>query len=285
MKNILVPTDFSKNAENAFLYAIEIAKKENAKLILLHTYDINYTNAYVPLNLILEEFETLKKDSKRGLDELCYKIVQIGNINYEAISRKGETVETIINVIKEKDIDMVIMGTKGASGLAGAIFGTNTAKVIEKVKCPVIAVPSGVVPEPIKKITYATSYESNDIDGLKKAVELAEVFNAQVNVLHISDYTDSPEMEKMEMKKFMNDVNKKIHYNNMSFQLLNGSSVELVLDKYISDNSTSMLVMSTHHRDFFDRIFGRSLTRQMAYHTKVPLMALHYSKKPELVMA
>ena len=75
----------------------------------------------------------------------------------------------------------------------------------------------------------------------------------------------------------MDEVNHKVDYNNMSFQLLEGTSIEEALENYINNDSSSMLVMSTHHRGFFSRLFGKSITKQMAYHTTIPLMAFHHT--------
>lgn len=277
MKNILVPTDFSKNAEYALLYAVELAKKENAKLILLHVYDINYASGYVPVNLINEELVELQTKSQSALKALSDKITNTGAVKPELISIKGDAVDEILNIISEKNIDIVIMGTKGATGFSGAVFGSNTAKVIEKAKCPVIAVPDGVALLGIKKITYATSYFKSDIDGLNKVVEIAAPFNAQINILHISGYEESPEADITAMKKFKENVSGNIAYNNISFQIINGQNVEKVLEDYINADSTEMLVMSTHYRDFFDKIFGKSITKQVAHHTKIPLMTLHHN--------
>ena len=279
MKTILVPTDFSENAENALYYAIDIAKRLNAKIILLHAYQSNYTNPYIPLDYIVEENKHLAISSDKQLKEESLKIKQVGGVEYECLSIEDSPVEATINTIKEKEIDLVVMGTKGESNFLNTIFGSNTAKIIEKASCPVIAVPEEALYNDIKKITYATSYKESDIYVLEKIVDLAKLFNAQVNVLHIYENSHSQDEEKKEMKKFMDEVNKNILYSNMSFQLLEGEDVEDALENYLDNNSTSILVMSTHHRNFIDKIFGKSITKQMSYHTNVPLMAFHHTNE------
>ncbi|MDP2384811.1 MAG: universal stress protein [Bacteroidota bacterium] len=276
MKKILVPTDFSKTSENALLYAIELAKAEDAKLILLH---VDPTETANPDVLYPEAIETIKKEAKKELDDLTSKITQTGKIKYESLIKEGFIFETILNVIKEKEVDLVVMGTKGEGSLSNMIFGSNTAKIIEKARCPVIAVPEGVEFNPIKKITYATAYHHSDINCLKKIIEIAKPFNAQIDVLHISDIEQSPDSEKEMMKKFMNEVNEKVQYTNMSFQLLSGKKIEKALEKYLEKDSTSILALSTHQRDFFDKLFGKSITKHMAYHTKTPLIAFHHTNE------
>jgi nucleotide-binding universal stress UspA family protein len=85
------------------------------------------------------------------------------------------------------------------------------------------------------------------------------------------------------MEVFMNEANRTINYNNMSYQLIEGEQTEDALDKYLDDESTGMLILSTHHRFFFKRLFDKSITKHMAYHSTVPLMAFHVMKSPILV--
>jgi len=284
MKTILVPTDFSKNASYALNYAIELAKQENAKLILLHAYHIDYTNSYVPANLIEKEIQEAEQKSNAHLKTLTTKVTHAGNIKCEYISTQDFAVDAILSTIKEKNIDLVVMGTKGASGLTEVIFGSNTAKVIEKATCPVIAVPENALFKTIKKITYASDYHNSDMEALKKVLELAKPFKAQLNVLHITEKKHLTGDEKQKMQKFMDEVQKKIKYNNLSFQVLHGEDIEQKLEEYLEDESTDLLVMSTHHRNLLDKLFNTSITKKLAFHTKVPLMAFHYKKKESLII-
>ncbi len=284
MKTILVPTDFSKNAENALYYAIELAKKEDAKLILLNVYENDYATSYVPYGLIADEIAKAKKESGIQLKALSLKIEHAGNIRHASISIEGAVIDTILTIIKQQEISLVVMGTKSSPGITGAIFGSIAAKIIEKATCPVIAVPEETGFTSIKKITYATAYNPDDLANLKEVVLIARAFRAQLHVLHISDNSFSEESEEIAMKKFMGQVTAAVHYNNMSFQVLYGNTIEGTLEKYLDENSTSMLVMSTHYRNFFDKVFGKSTTRNVARHAKIPLMAFHHKETPVITI-
>lgn len=276
MKTILVPTDFSSNADSALNYAIDFAKKENAKLILLNAFHVNFGNSEVPLGLIDEEVKAIRKNAETRLKALTIKIEHAGKIPYECIVKQDLAIDAILNVADEKSVDLIIMGTKGASGLKEVIMGSNTARVIELAKCPVIAIPEGLHFKEIKKITYATDYHHSDIGALKKLIEIATPFRAQINILHISLLEETD--EKALMKNFMDEMNSKIDYFNLSYQIICGSDVEEQLEDYIKHNNCDLLVTSTQHRDFMDKLFGRSITKKLAFHTKVPLLAFHYKK-------
>jgi nucleotide-binding universal stress UspA family protein len=278
MKTILVPTDFSKNAENALHFAIALAKQQKATLILLHAYQMPVAVSPVPFNLLILEKEEAKQDATAKLRTLCAQIDHAGGVSYEYLLEEGDAVEIISNTVKEKNVDLIVMGSKGASGLAGVIFGGVATSVIEKASCPVMAIPESTsLTKPIKKITYATDYQKNDTRIIAKIIELAEPIRAQVNIIHISKDGISSDEESKLMSQFMKKVNDVISYNNLSFQMLHGQDVEEQLEKYIADNSTDVLILSTHHRSFFDRLFENSITKDLTLKATIPLVAFHYN--------
>lgn len=280
MKTILVPTDFSSNAENALHFALILAKNQNAKLILMHVYQFPIAVAAVSFNVLEEEKQNIKLDSSKKLRAACIKIDHAGGIPYEYLSEEGDTVDTILRAIEEKEIDLIVMGTKGASGLAGIVFGSTTSHVLEKATCPVMAIPeASKFNTTIKKITYATDYRQSDLGAIQKLIEIATVFKAQINILHVSGDEITAEEEIKLMDAFRKKVNTSVFYNNLSFQLLHGQNVEEELEKYIADGSTDILVMATHSRSFIDRLFERSITKELVEDISVPLIAFHYKKK------
>lgn len=278
MKTILVPVDFSENSDNAIYYAIDIAKKINGKLILLNVYEIEYANSYVPADFVIEEKKDRKKDSMKQLEGCVLKIRHAGKIDYEVLSIEGFTVDVILDVIEQKQVNLVVMGTKGAGNFTNAILGSNTAKIIEKSACPVIAVPEEAAFKGIEKITYATLYHQSDVKALEALVDIFKIFDAKITVLHVSDSFESRELENAKFKEFREDVLEKISYNKLHFQILRSEDVETALEEYINEGKVDMLVMSAHHRDFLDKLFGKSVTKHMVYHTSIPLMVFHHNK-------
>lgn len=282
MKTIIIPIDFSENADIALNYAAEFAKKQNALLIVLHCYSVNYPNAETPYSIIEEIKSDAHKKALFELNNAWLKLAGANAIEHSLIALEGDPKHVILDLAKEKNADLIIMGTKGAGSVLNQIFGSTAAKIIEKAACPVITVPSGTIVRLPQKITYATDYHDSDFLNLKSLVELAKLFSAQVNILHIANEGHSPQDDKTVLENFMKKVNSRIDYNNLSFQILTGENIEEVLERYLEDNATDLLVMSAHHRDFIDKILGKSVTKQMAYHSIVPLMAFHYNKESSL---
>jgi nucleotide-binding universal stress UspA family protein len=274
MQTILVPTDFSEPAENALYYAIELAKIEKAKILLLHSYTIESAG--------LVSLHDREADAKRHSDSLlktaALKVRHAGNIEYEFMSLEGPAVKIILETADKRNVDLIIMGTHNESDLIRAILGSSAVKVMEKASCPVIIVPENAPFNDIKRITFATDYRTSDLQALNKLIEIARPYNAQINILHVSEVTVPVDEEKNMMEEFMQEVTDTVEYNNFSFQMLAGINVEAELEAYLDQNPADLFSMSTHHRDFLDKIFGSSLTRKIAYHPKMPILVFHYNK-------
>lgn len=277
MKTILVPTDFSPIANTALRYAISVADKFKSKIFLLHSYQVPAPVGEVPFSVLDDERRVLREESEKNLREVSVKIGTAG-VAYEYISVEGVAEDSILRAAKEKKIEMIIMGSKGQSNLADVIFGSVCLRVMEKATCPVMAIPNDtVITKPVKHITFATDYHQSDFAAIDKGVEIARLSQADLNILHISDAQIGADEEKVMMRNFMEGVKKRSNYTKLSFQVIHGYKIEERLQQYVEDEQTDMLMMSTHYRSFFDRIFGSSITREITRNTNIPVIAFHYN--------
>lgn len=278
MKTILVPTDFSECANNALLYAIELAKKENSKIILLHAFHVSYVYPDVSMQFLPEQTKAAEQTAYAKLKLLSEKVET--SVTCEIINEESLAVDLILETIDKKKPDLVVMGTTGVSGIKEMLIGSNTASIVENAKCPVIAVPENIPFKQIKNITYATDYHLSDINALIKLVEIAELFDAKVTLLHVCYEVFTHETEEEFMETFRNKIQKDISYNKLNFQLVYGKNLINVLEDYIKKESPDLISMSTTYRNTFDKIFGTSSTKKMTYHAKVPLLVFHYKQIP-----
>jgi len=277
MKTILVPTDFSKNANHALKYAMEIAKKENAKIILLHVYQNIYVGPDVPYQYAASVFGITIESTDKKLKLLRSKI-EAEKIECEAFKIEGSIVDSIINVSEKKKPYLIVMGTKGASGIAELIMGSNTAKVIEKAKCPVISVPERSKLSTLQNISYATDYHKSDIDALKSLVKIASLFDATITIMHVANQLNAYHNEEEFMLKFKKRVTAKIKYPKIHYKLIYGMNPVTALESYIKKEKPDLFAMSMHHRNLYEKLFGTSTTKKLSYHSKVPLLAFHYKQ-------
>jgi len=267
---ILVPTDFSKLSKVAVQYAVKIGKKLKAKLILLSVVNLERPPGRGVLNVkYLEDkmTENAVEDCAKLIGEIRSENKGKIDITYDVL--KGFPVESVVtNYAQHNDIDLIVMGTKGATGLLKILFGSNTAAVIDKSRIPVIAVPEFARFTSLKDILYATDI-ANLKDELKTVVSFAKSFNAVVHLLHIAPTTGGSKLNK---KEIIAMLTKALDYKRITFTVSHHDNAAEGIDEYVIKHKTDMLAMFTHELTFFEKLFGKSITRQMAFLSNVPLL-------------
>lgn len=278
MKKILVPTDFSTSAANAVDFATQTAKILPVEVILVHAFELSgdtYTD-YMGINKEynesqLHEVNTIFAALKTSIEEKEGVVV-------DTYIFSGTVKESIIQVTREKDIDLIVMGTTGASSLKEKIWGSKTADIIGKSQVPVLAIPLEYAWKKPQKILFATNHFEKDPALLDVVFEMADLFKAQVHVVvftnEVSDEAITflehdrriPAYEQMLKEKYKDETIIIAH--------LFGHDFEETLQDYIRQNEIDIVAMVTHKRSFTDRIFHPSITKRMSYHTKIPLLAI-----------
>jgi len=279
MKNILFPTDFSPNADNASIFAIEIARKVEGNLVLFHAYSVQLIDPNMPAEIYLSAYQEEEKIAKENLEMLSKKIIDANKspdgknlFTTEAIVTQGLIVDEVLSLIDDFKIDLVVMGTHGASGITELILGSNTASVIEKSPVPVLAIPQNAIYKGIDNIVYAYDDIRSGLPSFQKLLEFSKMYDAQITLLHIIEGSDNTEeMNKEEFEKLKQNVN----YEKINLQLVKEENVLEGINDYINSNIVDVLAMAIRKRTLLDKIFNRSLTKKMAYHTKIPLLAVH----------
>ncbi len=279
MKNILFPTDFSQNAENALSYAVDFARQVRGNLILFHAYSVQLIDPNMPAEIYLSAYQEEEKSAKESLEELKTRIVgsnkdSSGNdlFSTEAVVSQGLVVEETLSMIKDFKIDIVVMGTHGSSGITELILGSNTASIIEKSPVPVLAIPHNTGLREIRKIVYAYDDIRSGLPSFHKLLSFASIYDADITLLHIIESgKDTAELNKREFEKIKSATS----YDRISLELVHEEDVLEGINQYVNANDTDVLAMTIKKRTLFDRIFNRSLTKKMAYHTRIPLLALH----------
>ncbi|MEP7169884.1 MAG: universal stress protein [Bacteroidota bacterium] len=278
MKTILFPTDFSSSADNALSYAAVLCNDLKAKLVLFHSFHIPAYASPETLDDATEEQLTARAEN--DLLKLRNKVLaEHKELEIECIVNLGLAVDRIISSAAEKHADMIIMGTKGASGLKEIFVGSNASAVLDKAPCPVLVIPDKAAFKGIAKIVFATNYQESDFQSIKFLTEIASLFNAEILIVHISEFTQADVNEK-DLQWFKDELKKKsnILYENISFHNLIGGNVDWELEEFIEQNNIDLLSLSMRKRNIFTKLFDRSLTKKMAYHSHVPMLAFHAAK-------
>jgi nucleotide-binding universal stress UspA family protein len=276
MKTILVPTDFSDNARNALNYAVEIAAKTKAKLILFNFFRVPIVADDIPLDP--EILEKMEQESYDSLNHLKVEILEkMKGLEIECIctSSLNFAVEEICEMANDNQVNLIVMGTKGASGVAKAVMGSNTAHVIDDARCPVLAVPEQAKYKDFKKFVFATDYSDEDFASIHFIKDMADYFDAEIIVTHIADGHESIHHETSRIDAFKKQLAKQTPIDKISFELIAGENVSERLNQFLTENNADIISMATKKRRIYQRLFDPSLTKKMAYHTNVPLLVFH----------
>ncbi len=264
MKKILVPTDFSKNALNAVKYAIEMAQLLEGEITLLHTYKVYSTTG---MFISVESF--LKKDAARQMLEV-YEFVEqyLGKERVDSKIVKGDVVAVITNMANKQDVDLVIMGTQGASGLAEVFTGTNTNGVVKKSRKPVLAIPENYQFRPLQNIVLAVDQQGISFSKiLKPLVTIAQQSDALVRIFHKDTGEEDPGIDPS-VEMFLESVEHSFHYE------LDTDNLNESINQFVVDYKADMLCMIRRQRSFMESVFHVSATTKEVFECSVPLLIL-----------
>lgn len=274
MKTILIPTDFSETAKNAADYAIEFAKHINAQIFLLHVFHIPIATTEAPI--MIRSFDELEKVNMEDLKQLEQELRNKHDLTspMQCIVRPGFIIDEIRETIREKNVDLVVMGITGTNKLVELLIGSNTIGVIKGVKCPTLIIPKDVKFKPIKTIAYACDFEEiKDESALNKLKAIVLQLEATLMILNVVD----PVEEKISTEKATSGV----RIENM-FSSINHSShfpedddKVHAINNFVDAHEVELLVMIPHKHSIFTRLFREGSTKKMAFHTHVPLLAIH----------
>ena len=270
IKTILVPTDFSEVAKNALIYAVNMAKEIKAKLIVLHVYYIPVLTGTKPYVLSPDLLINTTDLINQQLHEIELDNPEINQVKHEFLSMPGYTAAEINIAAKNQKADLIIMGTLGASGLQELLVGSNTASVIEEAFCPVLAIPVKAKFKSIKNIAFAYDHDAISVPlEFKTLIPLAESFKAEISIFHVKTYDKELISEEKESPRLQYEQPVKHTYTSFYEE-----DIEEGINNFIQAKNIDILAMMPRKHNLFYKLFKSSLTKKMAFHTKIPLLAI-----------
>lgn len=276
VKKILFPTDFSEAAENAFVYALNLAKAVDAQIVTLHVYQLpglrsaNLSNTladyYEDLNL--EEFENYR-DKIPQLQFIAER-EKLTEVEVYHCLEEGDTVPAILRAIESEEADMVVLGTTGATGAKEIFLGSVAGEVLENAPCPVLAVPNQAIFDGmLDEFAITTAYTDEDEAALRWLMDWADLFSASIEVIH-ADYQHAEDLGAR-MEKYQAKFADQEH---LSFTVIDCNTFEEGISDYLSSSSADLLAMLTHKRNFWQELFSMSQIKKLSYHLDLPMLSL-----------
>ncbi len=271
MVNILVPTDFSPLSKIALKYAIKIANRLNGNVTVLHIITISR-----PIRLSMRtKMKALDQDLILSAQEDLEKLIKTFSEQYKSsqplksqVVRGAHFTTSLMKEARRLRSGLVVMGTRGASGLTKAVLGSNTTSVIEVSHVPVLAVPEHAEFKGFRNVVYAS-----DLRHLEKELEILipylEKLGSTIHLIHI--VPNGKDVETIEAK--IESVLQKFAYKNLVTLILVDNNIDAAIDQYVEVSKADMLAMFTHELSFYEKLLDKSMTRKMAFHSKIPLLA------------
>ncbi len=277
MKTILYATDYSENSIAALQSAHLLTQKFNAKLIVMHVFDIPISLASpVSVSYMNKEkklFVEHRAKLKEFLSEHLGSSWEAANISF-VVDEDGSVWNGILEKALKFDANMIVVGTKGASQVKEFLLGSTTKALIQRAPCTVLAVPKTVKCTHFKKMVYATDFEQADNFALRRLVKIAKKFDAQVRVVHITTQKEYAGEEKMEWFKEM--LNEKVDYKKMDFDLIFSDTIFEELVWYLEDSEADLLAMlERKNNTFYQKYIQNDMVRKMVKDIKVPLLSFN----------
>jgi nucleotide-binding universal stress UspA family protein len=276
MKTIIVPTDFSETSYNAARYALGLARQMNtARVVLYHAYELIVPIPDVPSSVPMVNPDELRSASLEGLDKMKRELDPLLPENTILASRAENHLlpANIDQVAKQEQADLIVMGITGGSQLEEILVGSNTIDVVKHTTCPVIIVPASARFRPIRKIVFACDFrkvvETTPVQPLKK---LLNVFKPALHVLNIDHeskhFTSDTPYETLMLDTLLEGYDPQFHF-------IDHTNVVQGIMNFAEKQEADLILIIPKKHGLFDHIFKRSRTTQLAFHTHIPLLAIH----------
>jgi nucleotide-binding universal stress UspA family protein len=277
MKKILVPTDFSAFAQNALEAAADIALKTNASILLLNANEkvvmaTPMAEYYLYDKAIEDEYLDMVNESlKKTLTEIADN-GKFARVKIETAVIGGGMIGVIEEVVKDHAIDLIVMGTRGVSGMEEFFIGSNTEKVIRRVNCPVLAIPAPVTS--FERIVFPTTLKNDQIGAFTALADLQDIFDGEIVLLYLNNPSQlendkAIEARKEELLKASGLKNATLYIS--SVDVFNEE--EAILD-FAHEQDADLIVMATHQRRGLAHMLLGSITEDTVNHSDIPVLSL-----------
>ncbi|WP_426431089.1 universal stress protein [Winogradskyella sp. HB-48] len=275
MLSILLPTDFSKNSENAISYALELYKNEDCKFYFLHCYPpVIFSYEYqIEKGLIGKDIhKILQEESKERLYEFAISSMRKygKDQEFEVEVVKGFLPDRISKTVSDNNIDLIVMGTKGETDSDRVVFGSNTTQVINKRSCPVIAVPDDYKFVGLENILFPSDLNLEfKHKHFQPILKILELHKSNINVLHISmlGLTSLQRIHKEIIKETFTDYN-------TTYDILEEKDIADVIYDYQKEHKSELLVMINNKHTFFENLFFKPTISKIVMHLQTPFMVI-----------
>lgn len=278
MKTILVPIDFSRQADHALKVAAAIARKTGAEIKVEHIIQTAFEQPYTTSKHLPEEVkERLESAAGQALKKLQKKIqpLQDSQLGIKAEVKIGSVFEDVTRILAREKVDLIVMGTGGANGWKELTDNSNAAMVVRRAKCMVLTVRRNVPDFDIRNLVLAVDFQQVPRDFINKLNALQAVFGFTIHLLYVNaplNYTTTPIIESR-IEKFL----KKYPISNCTPAIFCDHSQQEGIITYAERVGADAIAMLTHGRDGISHLLDGSVTERVVNHAQIPVLTYHLS--------
>ncbi len=280
MKSILILTDFTENAAHAALSGVKLSEKLNADLLLLN---VNTSQPIAPNYAggpaVIDDFDFWEDESKEKLKKLSDSLEPL-LVRTDPEQRKPaihfECGEGSIGFITkqltaQKEVEIIVMGARAGSTFEHIMVGSETNTVIDNAKRPVLVVPLHTGLTKLNKVVFATDYNEADIAGIRYLVKLGQLFNFQLEIVHVNLLGENDITRNIRKNLFLNEIHR-LRYSHITFREIFGKDVIHRLNYLCQELDADMLSIMHYKNSFFSRIFSHSISKEALSNQKIPIL-------------
>lgn len=269
MKRILVPTDFSEQADNALKVAVKLAKTYNSEIFVLHSMNVPLQLATSSDSGSLPESLFFIKLAEKNFGELRVKEFLDGIVINETIGR-NEIYEDIKDNCEEFNIDLIVMGSNGASGFKEMFVGSNTEKVVRTSNIPVLVIKKAHELFDIKNFVFASDFSESGKGAFKEAKKFARKIGAKIHLLLVN--TPANFKPSTEAYTLMGDFVKEMEMDHYTLNIYNDTSVEKGILNFTRHIKAELIGMGTHGRKGISHFLNGSISEDLVNHANMPII-------------
>ena len=278
MKKVLVPTDFSEQAGNALKVANKIAHKSGCEVILMTVIEptksfSNVKEASSAEDSIEQKYIHYLVENAEGRMQKLINEIEFANTNCTTRVEIGNIYKAITEMVIKENIDVVIMGTQGASGLDEILIGSNTEKIVRTAACPVLTVRNNPDEFTGNSIVFATSLKEEQIPSIHKLRSFQKLFDAHIHLLYV--ITPASFSTTREITELKNSFVKKAELENYTFHVYSEANEESGILHFAEDFGAEMIAVATHQRKGWRHFFSGSIAENIVNHSKTPVLAFN----------
>lgn len=270
MKRILVPTDFSEHAEDALKVASQIAKKNNAEIIILHMLELpSQMNDAILGGASIPETMLFMKKANEMLDQVSSR-PYLDGISITEIVKIDKPIHGITQISKEYEIDLIVMGSHGSSGMEELLIGSNTEKVVRNSEIPVLVIKKDTTNFNASTIVFASDFSEETKEPFKRFLKLARVFDSKIHLVTIC--TPNSFKPTHELQKTIDTFATEFNLTNYSAHIYNDTNIEKGIINFSNSINADIIGMCTHGRTGFAHFFNGSISEGLVNHAIRPIL-------------